>query len=250
MYGFSNIQGSLIELETLASLKDYVRFVFDKGGVPQYMFTMEDETPDSPNYKNLKTHLAQFSVLNNKYKNLVLTGKVDAKELSTLNKDMEYGKLAKYLTQVIVMTWGIPASRLSDALVTEGVKTSVTSTQGYFRHISHWQDMLEDVINWGVLKPFDVMLEFNKTYKQDELMETQAYKTKCDVVEQLISLGLINKEFAFKYLQIDEEDQGTGKPKVVKTGLRKQGLLSNKETMAEAEQLAANKVKRDSASKL
>lgn len=207
-YGFTPMTSVLREIEILSSVKDYARYFFDKGGVPNFMFILKNETPDSPTHKAFKNALRLYSTLTNKYKSLVLTGEVDVKELNKLTKDMEYRELARYVTQVMVMTWGVPASRLSDVLVTQGMKTSVTSSEGYYRKISHYQDILEDIINTQLLKDYGVKLRFNRTYKQDEVREVQIEKMKTDIVQQRLSMGLVNEEWVFDYLKIPEEMRG------------------------------------------
>ena len=207
-YGFTPLVSILKDMDILANVKDYARYFFEKGGVPNYLFIMENETPQSQNYRNFQKTLQLFASLANKYKNMVVTGKVEAHELNKMSKDMEFRELAKYLSGVIIMAWGVPVSRLSDVGLGDKVATkgSTISTEGYYRKISHIQDLLADFLNMFILSKFKVTMEFKKTYKQDEVREVQVDKVKTDTVEQRMSLGLMTREGAAEYLGIDPED--------------------------------------------
>jgi len=207
-YGFSPMASILKEMDILANVKDLARYIFEKGGVPNFMFILKNETPKSENFKQFKKSLQLYSSLANKYKNLVVTGEVEAKELNKWGKDMEFRELAKYLTQVLIMTWGVPTSRLSDVGLGDRIASrgSTISTEGYYRKISHIQDLLEDLINNELLAPFKVKMRFNKTYAQDEIRDAQIDKIKTDTVEQRIALGLFDRETAAKYIGVSPEE--------------------------------------------
>lgn len=206
-YGFSPMASILKEMDILANVKDYARYYFEKGGVPNFLFTLKNETPNSENFKQFKKTLQLFASLANKYKSIVVTGEVDAKELNKMGKDMEFRDLAKYLTQILIMTWGVPTARLSDIGFGDKMsKGSVISEQGYYRKISHMQDLVEDLINMELLSPFKVTMKFKKTYLQDEIRRVQTDKIKTDTAEQRMALGVWNREMAGEYLGIDPED--------------------------------------------
>lgn len=210
-YGFSPMASILKEMDILANVKDYARYFFEKGGVPNFMFILKNETPQSENYKAFKKTLQLYASLANKYKSMVVTGEVESVALNKLTRDMEFRDLAKYLTQILIMTWGVPTSRLSDIGLGDRIQSrgSTISTEGYYRKISHVQDLLEDMINTKLLAPFRVTMHFKKTYLQDEIREVQTDKIKTDTVEQRMTLGLMSREQAGTYLGIDEEDLPT-----------------------------------------
>jgi phage portal protein BeeE len=172
VYGFTPLSALFRELDILYNVKDYEKNLFEKGGVPPYMFILPEETPDSPTVKLFKKQLQIYMQIQQKWKSMILTGKVDVKELNNV-KDMQFSDLARFTAQTIVMAWGIPSSRLSDFLQTKGIKGSDTSLEGYYRKISHYQDLFEDLINENLLSEFGVDLRFNRTYKQDEIREAQ-----------------------------------------------------------------------------
>ncbi len=210
-YGYSPSQSLLTIMDVLDDIRDYARFYFRKGGIPNYMFILKDATTTDEDYLNLKTAIDQYTNMTHKYKNLILTGDIDIKELNKMNHDMEFRELARYLTQIMVMVWSIPSTRLSDMLIATGMKGSGTATDGYFRKISHLQDIFEEMINTQLLDDFKVRLEFNRTYLQDELKEAQIAMTFSDTIQKRqallsqygkrIRLGVLLSE-----MRLNEED--------------------------------------------
>ena len=220
IYGYTPLQSITREIDILTNVKDYARYYFESGGVPNFLFVMEDETPDSPSYKAFKKALQMIATLRNKYKNILVTGKVNPVELNKLNNDMQFQQLAIYLTQVIVMAWQIPSSRLSDMLVAKGIRGATIATEGYYRKISHHQDILEDIINSEILASFKVRLRFNKSYLQDEVREVQIELFKRDTIEKTQSiLGAYDKKLTenkiLKLMGLAEEDIEEGKAEMM-----------------------------------
>lgn len=207
-YGFSPMASILKEMDILANVKDYARYFFEKGGVPNFMFILKNETPNSENFKQFKKSLQLFASLANKYKSLVVTGEVEAKELNRMTKDMEFRELAVYLSHVLIMTWGVPSSRLTDVGLGLRINTrgSTISVEGYYRKISYLQDLIEDLINMHILAQFKVHMHFKKTYLQDEIREVQVDKIKTDTAEQRMNLGIWSREQAGMYLGLHSEE--------------------------------------------
>ena len=236
-YGYSPLQSLVKEMKILENIKTNSANRFDKGGVPPKIFVLKDETPDSPNAIAVKNSLRQYQSLDNKYRNLVFTGDVDVIDL-TKPEDMQYKELARYITQVIVMTFGVPASRLSDLLISSGIKGANISSEGYYRKISHMQDVIEDLLNKELFSSFGVKFKFNRTYKQDEIREVQIHKIKADIAQQLLTLGLVNKEWAWEFLNIDEKHRGKEisipEPKKKLPSVNNQDLINNHQLLSES----------------
>jgi hypothetical protein len=251
-YGFSPMASILKEMDMLANVKDYARYFFEKGGVPNFMFILKNETPNSNNFRQFKKSLQLYASLANKYKSLVVTGEVEAQPLNTLPRDMEFRELAAYLTQVLIMTWGVPSTRLTDVGVSQksSLRGSTLSQEGYYRKISHYQDLISDFINTNLLAPFKVTMSFKPTYPQDELRDAQMDKVMSDTAEQRISMGIWDRKQAAVYLGMDPDDlpsdeewakqreammpqQGFG------TGQLNQNQLRNKATLTQSPEKAA-----------
>ena len=210
-YGFSPMASILKEMDILANVKDFARYFFEKGGVPNFMFILKNETPKSENYKIFKKTLQLYSSLANKYKSMVVTGDVAVEPLNKLSRDMEFKELAKYLSQILIMAWGVPVTRLSDVGFTDKAiaRGSTVAIEGYYRKIRHLQDLIEDMLNMELLKPFGVELHFNRQHIQDLIREVQVDKIKTDTAEQRITLGLWSREDAADYLGIDPNELPT-----------------------------------------
>lgn len=224
-YGFSPIISMINEMDILLNVKDYARYFFEKGGVPPFIFTFENETPNSPTFKEMRRSLQLYGQLTNKYKSLVLTGKVNVIPVQPNNKDMEFRQLAIYLTQVMIMVWGVPPARLPNLVMSEGARSDATSMDGYYRKISHIQDILEYLFNKYLLDEFGVTIKFNRTYKQDEVRENQNMMLKTDLALKLFNAGVVKDTWVFDYLNIEERDRD----KIVRVDIQnnRQGALPN-----------------------
>lgn len=233
VYGFTPIRAMFKELEILNLIKSVAIRGFSGYPTPR-VYILENGAPGDQNYLNLKKSLEDSRNPNNRHKSIILTGKVTLDNAEPELRDMEYRELAEYITRVIIMTWNVPPSRLSNVVGNDKQTMGTTTSEGYYRRISHIQDMLEDMLNDGVFKQFNVKIKFNRTYKQDEVREVQIEKMKTDICEQRLKLGLVTSDWAFDYLQIPFEFRGTGEPDPIKTGLNNQGELNNHQVMTES----------------
>ena len=249
VYGYTPMQSILKEMDIITNIKDYAKYFFEKGGVPNYAWIFEDEQPNSPTIKAVKKILQTYAQLPNKWKSLVLTGKVEMKEIQALKKDMEFRELARYLTQVIVNVFGVPASRLPGLLLDSNIKGALSS-EGYYRKISHWQDRLQDLWNAAIFSKFDVKMKFNRTYLQDEIRDVQAIKIKSDISMQLFNAGVVNESWVWNFLKIPDERRGDMKPKNQMQGnnpFKGQDELNKHQVMSESTDLAADQRKQEMA---
>ncbi|MBW6469632.1 MAG: phage portal protein [Methanosarcinaceae archaeon] len=253
VYGYSPTQSLLTIMDVLDDIRDYTRYYFRKGGVPNYMFIMEDANSSDNDYKEMKKAIQQYANITHKYKNLVLTGKVEVKELNKMDHDMEFRELARYLTQLMVMVWSIPSSRLSDLLVGTGVTGSNTSTEGYYRKVGHIQNIYEDMINSQLLDEYKVTLRFNRTYKQDEVRETQIAMMRADTLTKnqdiLARYDLrLTKDKLLHEMGLIDTDVEEHKEKIIMQGnsTNRQNQLNNHQMLTEStDKLAQDKVKQD-----
>ena len=212
MYGFTPVQALFRELQIMSLVKSSMLRGFS-GHPDMKFYILPDDRPGTPNYELMKKALAEAGNPANRYKSLLFTGNVQVIDAGQGIKDMEFEKTAKYITEVMVMTYGVPSSRLSGIFGQDKGKSSTQSSEGYYRKISHTQDLVEDFLNVNIFQPFfKVDIKFNKTYKQDEVREVQTEKVKTDIVEQRLKLGLVNTKWAFDYLRIPEDGRGSGEP--------------------------------------
>jgi len=246
-YGFTPMQSILTELNILKNIKNLSNSYFIRGGL-QNIFILEEETPDSANYKLFCSQIEQASMNPQKFKNLIVTGKVTREEINPLNKDMEYRQLAKYITDVIITSWGVPSSRLSDVLSEKGKSQGGINTEGYYRKISHMQDILEETINKELLEGYNVKLRFNRAYKQDEVREATIQKVLTDVAQQRLNMGIVKPEYVHEFLRIPDEYRKL--PEV--TNVFNQGTTRNvpyNDLMKDPAKMAADENRRNSANR-
>ncbi|MHA1867766.1 MAG: phage portal protein [Candidatus Heimdallarchaeaceae archaeon] len=212
LYGFTPLRTILNEMDILANIKDLARYQFSNGGVPNFMFILKGETPNSETYKNTHKALQLYASIRNRYKNPIICTKKEGMEVVQLNrlKDMEFKELATYVTKVLIMVWGVPPTRLGGIISEKGQTNAIEATEGYYRKISHYQDILEDLLNSQLLHQFKVKLRFNKTYRQDEVREVAAIQIKTDICERLLKLGLVNNDFCWNLLRIKDIYRGEG----------------------------------------
>ena len=218
-YGFTPMESIVSEITLLGVLKDYWGNFFANNGTPDYMFVLPNEIVGSPNYANLIDTLKKFKKIENKHGNLVFTGEIKAQQLNSFTKDMEFKNLSEAMLKTLAMVWQVPPARYG---ATEGkAGDQALANQAYYRNIAHQQSRLEFVLNTQLWKPnFKCEMKFNRSYKEDEIREVTIEKTRTDIVEQRLSLGLITHKAAQDYLSIPEEERADEpKPEpVMKTG--------------------------------
>jgi hypothetical protein len=207
-YGYTPMRAATSLIDLIADIRDYARYYFEKGGDPPRIYILKDATMGDPTYRAFEKAVSTYAQITNKYKSLVITGDVDVKDINVMNKDMEFRELAVYITQVMIMMWGVPPSRVPNVIMSNSAKQDITTTDGYYRKIAHIQDIFEDLINSQVLDAFKVKLKFNRTYKQDEIREVQVDMFKADVVDKLLSRQIVNQDYVWNYLKIEDKYKG------------------------------------------
>jgi len=136
---------------------------------------MPEDNPDSRNVTNLKTELRELKKKSEKYKNIVVTGKVTVEQIQKFNKDLEYSKLIQHFTQIVLIGLGVPTHRINYTITDSQSGSQVNRAyEGYYKKISFYQRLIENQINKDLFKPFfKVELRFNRSYKIDEMREAQ-----------------------------------------------------------------------------
>ena len=236
MYGFTPMKTLSREIGMIADVKDYADYGINKNTTPSLVWILKNEIPGSPTYLQIKASLKQFETTRNRFKSLILcTGPegVETKELNPNSKDMQFRELMKAMTQVIISVWGIPATRLPGIVAESGVKAA-PSEEGYWGKISHYQDMLEDVVNSELIPEFDVKLRFKRTYKIDEIKESQAEMFKLDNMFKMNTLlsqhdKMLTLESIMSKIGIDEEQITAYVESKVQFENNRQDQISNKE---------------------
>jgi len=189
VYGFSPMQALANDLAALLFAKNYARTFFKNSGVPDWIFIIKGQNQSviERNYEIMKKELRDMKMSQNKHKNLILTGVVEAKELNKFNKDLEFGKLIDMLTQRLLMAFRMPPARVS--LPASSGDNNKQAFEGYYKSINALQIDIENVLNNQIFDNFDIVFKFKKSYKVDELREAQ-------IVALLIQNGVMTQQEA------------------------------------------------------
>jgi hypothetical protein len=257
LYGFTPLQSLIIELDLLSNIKNVALHHFTNGGVPNKMFILKNISFGSPQYKRFRKALDDFKSLSNRFKNMVVCaegGEITVNDLNPMNKDMEYRELAIYVTQILIMVWGIPSSRMPNLSPSKsGASGESISDAGYYRKIAHYQDDIEELLNLYLFKDMNVKWRFNRTYKQDEVREAQVdmFKTDSAFKKQNI-LSKYNKrlteEKLLRILDLELDDVEDGNAAEAPNPTDRQGFLNQgKELNQTDEKMAKNKAKEKAA---
>ena len=246
LYGFTPMQTTLKEMDTITSVKDYAKYNFERSTIPHIALVFPEEIPESPNMVGIRESLREFAQNPNKQRILLLTTnekgaqKID---LASDAKDMEYRESARYHTQVIVNTWGVPPSRLPGLLLDAGVKSANIGEDSYYASIEHYQARLENLVNSRILKFFNVKMKINRPYQQTEMRKMQVSKQMTDIAEQRVRAGFWTHEAACKFLGIPTSERGEEKEDP--TGQLGQGQMDNKKLGQEAQQKHENNYRKE-----
>jgi HK97 family phage portal protein len=199
-YGFTGLETLLVDVATLIFAKNYAGKFFENDGTPNFMFMMPEDNPDSRNVASLKTELRELKKKGEKYKNIVVTGKVEVKELLKFNKDMEFAKLIQHFTQIILIGMGVPTHRINYTITDSQSGSQVNRAyEGYYKKISFYQKLIENQFNKDLFIPFfKVEMKFNRAYKIDEMREAQ-------IAQILAQIGAVTIEEIRDRIGMDPE---------------------------------------------
>jgi len=213
VYGFTPMKTILSELSILSDAKDVIGYSFENGGSPPQILTLEDKDPNSPDFKNLEQQLKRWKSLQNRNRPLLGTGKISVQDMGKSAREMMYQELIDTFTRVCIMVWGVPPSKMGLTSDKSGAYDSGLATEGYYRRISNLQDWFYERLNWELMIPqFGVQIIPNKTYKQDEVRETQVLVQKVQAAESMIMNGWVKPEYVTEVLlSIPDKYKGDGK---------------------------------------
>ena len=231
IYGFTPMKAVLSELQIIANAKDILGYGLEKGGIPEFMFIMEEESPKSPNVRNLAHQLRRFKSIENKKRSLLLTGKVNVETLTPSMQEMMFKDIIDVFSKIVMMVWGVPPSKMGMVGEKGSAYDSGLATEGYYKKVSTLQDWFYSPFNWEFMIPkFGIELVPRKAYLQDEVRESQVFMQKVDSGLKLYASGFIKPEYITEVLlEIPEEYVGDFKPKEVEMGEQRQNLAQNKE---------------------
>lgn len=208
-YGYAPFLSIFAELDMLAEAKNHNAQVFQNAGVVNKVFKLPDEGPDDANFEMVKKTVAKYRELKNKHRDLVLTGDIEIEDLSNENAQMEFRQLAEYITNVLVMAWGVPPSRVGVDIGGGGAGGRATqiSHEGYFKRIKRWQNKHAAFLNEELFEPvFNCRIEFNHPDTKQEIREADRDMRRLEVAKQYAAMGAWNEDKFRQYLDINQND--------------------------------------------
>ena len=152
---------------------------------------------------------------------------------------MQYKDLALYLTSNIAYAYGVPVTRVPYLIGNAASKgdSGGISEAGYWKQVSEIQDETEDLLNSQLFGQLGWNIRFQRSYKQDQVRESQVLNMNLDSVTKAQTIGreykkkptlhAVNKLIDFSdddWEDIPEDELIDG---IEKTGLMNQNLLSN-----------------------
>jgi len=203
-YGFIPLETALSDIATLIFAKEFAGKYFENDGMPSWLFVMPEASAGDRNYEALKKEFKELKKTANKFRSLVITGKVEPVQINKFNKDMEFAKLITHFTQIILMVYGVPAHRVNLTIDVKEVGGAVNRAyEGYYKKINFIQTSWENILNTELWDAFHVEMKFRATYKIDEMREAQ-------VVQILTQAGLITVEEAREMMGLEpKKPKGT-----------------------------------------
>jgi len=199
-YGFTPLAAMFAELDMLANAKDYNGVKFDNAAVPNKVFKLPEDGPSSQNFEMVKETVKKYRQLQNKHRDLVLTGDVEIEDLNDTS-DVEFKELIQLVTRILAMAWGVPPSRIGGVIGSDGATTSAMAQEGYNKRVKRMQDKYETILNKELFEPlFSVRISFQDPDVKSEIRRAERDLKKTQVVQQQMALGLMNRDDALEYL--------------------------------------------------
>jgi len=199
-YGFTPVQALFAELDMLANAKDYNGVRFDNAAVPNKVFKLPNDGPQGENFEMVKETVKKYRKLRNKHRDIVLTGEIEIEDLNDAD-DIEFKELIQLIQRILVMTWGVPPSRIGGVMGNEGATESAMAQEGYNRRIKRLQDKYQTLINNEIFEPmFNVRVEFADPDVKSQIRKAERDLRRTEVVKQQLALGLMTRDEAMDYL--------------------------------------------------
>ena len=208
-YGFAPFMSLLTEIDMLANAKNHNAKVFQNAGVISKVFKLPDEGPNSQNFEMVKKTVSKYRELRNKHRDLVLTGDVEIEDLTSEGSQMEFRQLAKYVTNILAMAWGIPPTRVGVDIGGGGAGGRATqiSHEGYFKRIKRFQRKHEALLNENLFEPvFNCRIDFNAPDVKHEIRTADRDMRKIEVAKQYAAMGLWGRDKVMDYLDLNRNE--------------------------------------------
>jgi len=205
-FGFTPVESILVQLELLRQMWQNQLSLHKNGGYPDKVFLLKDMRVNTDDYKNVEQQIQKYKLAENKHGNMVFTGDVDIKELEQLDT-MQFKESGLYITGLVAMQWGIPASSIPYIVSGQQKKDDKggDSERNYWRKIQFNQDKFSNDMNTQLWMPhFGVKIVFDNPFPQnDQVIQSsrQIKLTNLQVENEL--LGVNEKQLSNKTLMLE-----------------------------------------------
>lgn len=211
--GFTPVFTLITQLQLDRFMWQNMLSISENSGQADKLYSVEDIDINSPSYKRIEQTLKKYHAVKNRHGSMLLNGKITVTDLTQLDS-MQFETLGVYIAGLIALHWSIPRSRIPFMSKQANVKedTGGNSEKGYYDNIEYFQDIFSGYYNEMLWKPyFKVNMRFKKSYKQDEMRETQNKQLRLDnlrVIEEQLQKNLkrLTTEFKLRYYNgVNEE---------------------------------------------
>lgn len=255
-FGFSPVSTLFLQLDLLKLMWKNQKALQTNGGSPGKIFAFEDLKVASPAYKRIEEQLTEYSVPENQYGNMLMTGKLNVVDIQK-PESMMFKDVGLYVTGVIAMHWCIPKSRIP--FIVGGTNTANdvggTSEKTYWISVERKQDRLAQLYNAQLFIPkFGVKLVHKKDYQQDDVAENTALQLRLGNLEMMNRLLAqdkkkltLPKKLILMGLEEDHvEDVSDEELNSMATGMLRQNMLPQREvTRGSEDQNVSDQKKRE-----
>lgn len=218
VYGYSPMESSYIAIKTINAIQDY-NYNYFANGVKLDRAWMFQGTPNQQYMDKFQEQLRKYRSVSSARGDLVIAGadKIDMKELNAVSEEMEFRKLAINAVGRLAFAFNMPADILSSVLGVDIKGTAMGSDiedAGYNRNIIEAQKYWENMLNNQLFNKFNVEIQFERTFRQDQIRQVQFQTMATTFAEFLFKHEFpVTDEYMFDMFQIPNKYRKEGQIK-------------------------------------
>lgn len=201
--GFTPISAVLPQLELEYFMWQNMVAISKNSGHPDRIYNFKNLDMNSPSYKRMEELLKSYLNYKSRHGSMLMGGELDVIDLQQIDA-MQFAQLGFYVTGVIAHQWRYPKSDIpfisKDTNTAED--TGGNSEKKYYGKIESFQDRFCAVYNQQFWIPFfGVEMKFKKSYKMDEIRETQTKQMSLNNLTFIQNeLGRVGKSLTAEYV--------------------------------------------------
>ena len=217
--GLASFDSCFTQFDLLKLMWDNQRALQHNSGIMDKIISVKGVNVNSSDYTRMKEQLKSFQNVNNKHGTLLLTGDVNVTDVNSMDA-MAYKEVGLYITGLLALQWSIPVSRIPFMVGNAMSKSDVggVSDRGYNNNIEAAQLAIEELYNRELWNPyFGVRMEFDRSYKHNDVVENQSTSLRLSNVRTVIDLlarkgKAVKEEVLLRMLELCDDDVEKLKP--------------------------------------